>query len=80
MGWLRGDLRRLPLRGGRADVAPPAPAPKKPGPDLTPEDQQVLDALEMLLDLELLEGWDPKEDLPIPVAPAIEAPDLEKRR
>ncbi len=68
MGWLRGDLSRL--RGTLADVAPAVPAPKRPAPDLTAEDEKVLDALEMLLDLDLLEGWDPEEDLPIPVKPA----------
>ena len=68
MGWLRGDLSRL--RGTLADVAPPVAAPKKPAPDLTAEDEKVLDAVEMLLDLDLLEGWDPEEDLPIPVKAA----------
>ena len=76
MGWLRGDLSRLP--GTRADVALPAPAPKKPAPDLTPEDEKVLGALEMLLDLELFEGWDPEEDLPIPVKPASGPSRLDK--
>ncbi|MBW2280617.1 MAG: hypothetical protein JRG76_00085 [Deltaproteobacteria bacterium] len=88
MGWLRGDLRRLPAT--LADLAPPAPRPKDAaedaathtGAELTPEDQKVLDALEMLMDLELLEDWDPHEDLPIPVAPSAppEAPGVEKLR
>ena len=82
MGWLRGDLSRAP--GMLADVAPPAPAPEKPAADLPLEDQKVLDALSMLLDLELLEGWDPKEDLPIPVQPAPRQPqgptELDKAR
>ena len=63
-----------------AEVAPPPPAGKKPDPGLTPEDQKVLDALELLLDLELLEGWDPKEDLPIPVEPVSGPPEPGRQR
>ncbi len=76
MGWLRGDLVR-PV----AEVPSPAPArapvqKAKPEP-LQPGDAELLKELEILLDLDLLEGWDPDEDLPIPLTLPPPGPKLE---
>ncbi len=80
MGWLRGDLSAL--RGLLADGSPsstseapvPVTDPATNGPAL--DDAALLENLEMLLELELLEDWDPEADLPIPVAsePPMESP------
>ncbi|MEE9281545.1 MAG: hypothetical protein V3V67_15340 [Myxococcota bacterium] len=48
-----------------ADEAPPAP---QTGAGLSPEDEEILEVLELLIDLELLQSWDPGEDLPIPLS------------
>ena len=48
-----------------ADEAPPA---QDTGTELSPEDGEILEVLELLIDLELLQSWDPGEDLPIPVS------------
>ncbi len=75
MGWLRGDLtplRRLALfadsgtsarETGETEGAETPAAPGAP-------DAALLGKLESLLELELLEDWDPGADLPIPVTPA----------
>ena len=73
MGWLRGDLtrlRRLPVFA----EAGPAPAAKTPLPEPPAEganarDAALLEQLEILLEIELLEDWDPEADMPIPVTP-----------
>ncbi len=73
MGWLRGDLTRLRRLPVFADAAPaPAaetPLPETPAGGANARDAALLEQLEILLDLELLEGWDPEADLPIPVTP-----------
>ncbi len=48
-----------------ADEAPPA---QETSAELLPEDGEILEVLELLIDLELLQSWDPGEDLPIPVS------------
>ncbi len=73
MGWLRRDLSTL--RPGPADVAP------VPTPEQRVRDAALLEKLEILLDLELLEEWDPDENLPIPItSPSPEAPGGEQPR
>ena len=47
-----------------AKADPAAQHPKREV--LRPDDVALLEQLEMLLELELLEDWDPDEDLPIP--------------
>lgn len=47
------------------EASPTASA--RAGDELSAEDRAILAHLELLLDLELLESWDPDQDLPIPV-------------
>ena len=52
-------------------------------PNLSPEDRALLEHLELLLELELLETWDPEENLPIPLSesePPADAPQPDERR
>lgn len=51
--------------GPATEASPTASAPA--GEELSAEDRAILAHLELLLDLELLEDWDPDQDLPIPV-------------
>jgi hypothetical protein len=68
VGWQRGHL------SGAAAwlwllVASPTLADEPTAPaEISEEDLEILKEFELLLELELLEGWDPVEDLPIPVA------------
>jgi hypothetical protein len=50
-----------------APASPQAPAPA-PEP-LRPGDEAVLRDVDLLLEWELLQGWDPAENLPIPLPP-----------
>ena len=36
--------------------------------DVPEEDSELIEALDLLLEWELLRAWDPAEDLPIPIA------------
>ena len=60
----------LPARAAAPKAAPPPQKPvAAPEPrELSPADRRLLQDLDLLLDFELLEAWDPTEDLPIPVA------------
>ena len=68
MGWLSRRLTgvgaALLLAGEPLGVA--AAEPKLA--DLSPDDRALLEQLDLLLELELLEAWDPGENLPIPLA------------
>lgn len=70
MGWKRGHLSLLLAVLGLLAVtpAPPDEAAAEPTAttELSHEDLEILDALELLLQLEMLENWDPVENLPIP--------------
>ena len=70
MGWKRGQLS-LPLAVAGLLAATPAAADEAitepvSATELSDEDLKILDALELLLQLEMLESWDPGENLPIP--------------
>ncbi len=70
MGWKRGHLS-LPLAvAGLLAVTPAAAdeaiAEPVAATALSDEDLEIIDALELLLQLEMLENWDPGENLPIP--------------
>jgi hypothetical protein len=49
--------------------APGASAPESPGEprEVSPEDRELLEELDLLLQWEMLVEWDPEEDLPIPI-------------
>lgn len=72
MGWRRGHLSgaaallSLLIASSTPGDEPPA-EPTTPA-EISEEDLEILEEFELLLELELLEGWDPVEDLPIPVA------------
>ena len=84
MGWLRGDLTPLQRLAVFADSGtraretgetegaetPAALGAAAPNGGANAPDAALLGKLEILLELELLEGWDPGADLPIPVNPA----------
>ena len=72
-GWLGlalgiGALARAAPRAPAPGTlpAPPSPATEARTDELSPEDRELLRDLELLEALELLRGWDPGEDLPIP--------------
>jgi hypothetical protein len=72
VGWQRGHLSGeaawLWLLVASPTLADdPAAEPTTPA-EISEEDLEILEEFELLLELELLEGWDPVEDLPIPVA------------
>ena len=72
MGWKRGHLS-LPLAVLGLLAAMPASsdeAATEPtsATELSEEDLAILDALELLIQLEMLESWDPGENLPIPTS------------
>ncbi len=70
MGWKRGHLRLLLAVLGLLAVTPAAADEATAEPiattELSEEDLEILGALELLLQLEMLESWDPVENLPIP--------------
>ncbi len=78
MGWLRGDLtplQRLAVfadpgtRARETGETEGAETPAAPGSGANAPHAALLGKLEILLELELLEDWDPGADLPIPVTP-----------
>ena len=72
MGWKRGHLS-LPLAVLGLLAAMPASADEAAteptsATELSEEDLKILDALELLMRLEMLESWDPGLNLPIPAS------------
>ncbi len=76
MGWKRGYLSLLLTASGLLAVTSAAAVDPAAEPtatmELSEEDLEILDALELLLQLELLESWDPVENLPIPARSDLE--------
>jgi hypothetical protein len=72
VGWQRGHLSGAAALLSLLIASPtladePAAEPITPA-EISEEDLEILEEFELLLELELLESWDPVEDLPIPVA------------
>ena len=76
MGWKRGYLSLLLTASGLLAVTSAAAVDPAAEPtatmELSEEDLEILDVLELLLRLELLESWDPVENLPIPARSDLE--------
>ncbi len=79
MGWKRGHLRLLLAVLGLLAVTPAAADEATAEPiattELSEEDLEILGALELLLRLEMLESWDPVENLPIPARSDVDESD-----
>ena len=68
MGWFSRRLTELGAVSLLA-VGPLTATASEPTPaELSAEDRALLEQLDLLLELELLEAWDPDENLPIRVA------------
>ncbi len=86
MGRLRGVLSQWPalalpflfaVPGGSSAEEPRAPEIVEPtlAPAAgVPPDQELLREIELVMSWELLQEWDPEEDLPIPVEHATPEP------
>ncbi len=53
----------------------PKPAEQAQPAELSPEDLELLEWLELLEEFELLGSWDPSENLPIPSSAVSEPPE-----
>jgi hypothetical protein len=49
---------------------PPGRARPAPGEELSAEDRELLDVIDLLWDMPLLEEWNPEEDAPDPIVDA----------